>query len=65
VLTGWVQKVSNLILEMSIRVYRVADGDLVAADFVSLRGNTDLMWQRAAARLLEDTMLPAPVTDAR
>jgi hypothetical protein len=65
VLSGWVQKVSNLILEMSIRVHRVADGDLIAADFVSLRGNTDLMWQRSAARLLEDTMLPAPVTDAR
>lgn len=65
VMVGWVQKVSNLILGMSMRVYGVADGQLRDAGFVSLRGNTDIMWRRAAARLLKDSLLAGdPPADA-
>ena len=38
---GWVQKVSNLILNLNLQVRDVASGAIVAAGTVDIRGNTD------------------------
>lgn len=46
ILLAWVQKTSNLILNMNIEVRDANTGDVVLARSVDLRGNTDLSWQR-------------------
>lgn len=46
VLTGWVQKVSNLILNINIQIRDVESGNLVLAKSVDIRGNTDQSWTR-------------------
>lgn len=51
VLVGWVQKVSNLILNINAGVRRVSTGEDVLIRSVDLRGNTDASWERASARL--------------
>lgn len=63
ILVGWVQKVSNLILNMSIRVYDTREGRLWRNGWISLRGNTDPMWRRAAEKLV-DRVLLAPEQEA-
>lgn len=64
ILVGWVQKVSNLILNMSIRVYDTGgEGRLWRSGWISMRGNTDEMWRRAAEKLVERVLL-TPGQDA-
>lgn len=46
VLTGWVQKVSNLILNINIQVKDVSTGEVVLMKSVDIRGNTDRSWER-------------------
>ncbi|PLC51649.1 hypothetical protein CR159_01060 [Pollutimonas subterranea] len=46
VLTGWVQKVSNLILNINIQVRDVEGGKIVLNKSVDIRGNTDQTWSR-------------------
>jgi len=60
ILVGWVQKVSNLILNLSFRVYDPDEETLVANGWISLRGNTDAMWRRAANRLVDRVLLEPP-----
>ena len=64
ILVGWVQKVSNLILNMSFRVYDTREPRLWRSGWISLRGNNDAMWRRAAEKLVERVLLapdePAP-----
>jgi hypothetical protein len=55
---GWVQKVSNLILNLNLEVREVATGRMVAAGSVDIRGNTDESWRRGALYLLEHRILP-------
>src|SRR4051794_10536924 len=55
---GWVQKVSNLILNINLQVREVATGRLVKAGTVDIRGNTDESWQRGARYLLDHRILP-------
>ena len=55
---GWVQKVSNLILNLNLQIREVASGRLVAAGSVDIRGNTDESWRRGALYLLEHRILP-------
>lgn len=57
VVVGWVQKVSNLILNINVLVTDVASGDTVAQAFVDLRGNNDKSWQRSTEYLLENILL--------
>ena len=52
VVTGTVQKVSNLILNMNIYIREVDSGRMVAAASADLRGNTDESWSRALVWLL-------------
>ncbi|HWJ06158.1 MAG TPA: DUF3280 domain-containing protein [Steroidobacteraceae bacterium] len=46
ILLAWVQKTSNLILNMNIEVRDAETGQVVLARSVDLRGNTDQSWQR-------------------
>lgn len=52
VLVGWVQKVSNLILNMNIRIEDAASGKVLLVRSVDLRGNTDETWRRGMAYLV-------------
>jgi hypothetical protein len=58
VVSGWVQKVSNLILNMNAVARDVATGTVIAAGSVDLRGNTDESWSRAVAFLVRDRLHP-------
>lgn len=60
---GWVQKVSNLILNINLVIRDVATGQRVAAGSVDIRGDTDESWTRGLAYLLRNRILtaaPAP-----
>jgi hypothetical protein len=57
VITGWVQKVSNLILNMNIAVRDVDTGMLVAGMSVDMRGNTQESWLRALNYLVVNRLL--------
>ncbi len=50
----WVQKVSNLILNINVEVRNVARGDMVYAKSVDIRGNTDEAWLRGVRRLVDN-----------
>jgi hypothetical protein len=58
VTVGWVQKVSNLILNVNLAVRAVASGRSVAAGTVDIRGNTDESWRRGVLYLLDHRILP-------
>ena len=59
VLYGWVQKVSDLIINMTILVRSVKTGQIIAAGNASLRGDTDIAWKRGAVWLIAHRLLPA------
>lgn len=48
----WVQKVSNLILNLNLRVEDVASGRMLFQRSVDIRGNTDLSWRRGSTALV-------------
>ena len=50
----WVQKVSNLILNINIEVHSVATGEALYAKSVDIRGNTDESWLRGVRRLVDN-----------
>lgn len=52
VLLGWVQKVSNLILNINVRIEDAASGKVLLGQSVDLRGNTDETWKRGMAYLV-------------
>jgi hypothetical protein len=54
VLLAWVQKVSNLILNLNIEIRDASTGRAVLAKSVDLRGNTDQSWQRGVDFLVRD-----------
>ena len=54
--TGTVQKISNLILNMNIYV-RDADGRLLRQMSADFRGNTDESWSRALDWLVRNRLL--------
>jgi Protein of unknown function (DUF2380) len=51
VMVGWVQKVSNLIINVNIGVKDIASGRTLYVRSVDVRGNTDDSWLRAIRRL--------------
>jgi hypothetical protein len=59
VVIGWVQKVSNLILNIDTVIRAVPSGKLIAAGSVSIRGNTDQSWSRGLKSLVADQLLAA------
>lgn len=50
----WVQKVSNLILNLNIEVRDAATDQPVYASSVDIRGNTDESWLRGVRRLVDN-----------
>ena len=54
---GWVQKVSDLILNINIVMRDVATGQRVAAGSVDIRGDTDKSWTRGLSYLLRNRIL--------
>jgi hypothetical protein len=56
-ITGVVQKVSNLILNMNIYLRDVHTGQLVISMSADLRGNTDESWSRALSYLVRNRLL--------
>jgi hypothetical protein len=58
--TGWVQKVSNLILNMNIKVSEAKTGGVVSIKSVDMRGNTDESWSRAIDWLIRYDLLAPP-----
>jgi len=57
VITGTVQKVSNLILNINFYLHDVHTGQMVIAMSADMRGNTDESWTRAAGYLLRNRLL--------
>ncbi len=55
--TGWVQKVSNLILNINLVVRDVSTGQRVAGGSVDIRGDTDESWTRGLSYLLRNRIL--------
>jgi hypothetical protein len=53
VLIGWVQKVSNLILNINIQIEDAATGTVLLKKSVDLRGNTDETWRRGISFLVK------------
>jgi hypothetical protein len=51
---GWVQKVSNLILNINVVIEDANTGNILKAGSVDIRGNTDETWTRGLRYLLED-----------
>jgi hypothetical protein len=56
---GWVQKVSNLILNVNLVVEDAATGKVLHAESVDIRGNTDESWTRGLRYLLNERMFPS------
>jgi Protein of unknown function (DUF2380) len=52
IVIGWVQKVSNLILNINLQVKDVRTGEMLYAKSVDLRSNTDDSWLRGIRYLL-------------
>ena len=50
----WVQKVSNLILNLNIEVRDSATGEALYTRSVDIRGNTDESWLRGVRRLVDN-----------
>jgi Protein of unknown function (DUF2380) len=55
--TGWVQKVSNLILNMNVLVRDVDTKQVIAGKSVDMRGNTEESWSRALSWLVDNYLL--------
>ena len=53
---GWVQKVSNLILNVNLVVEETSTGRTLRAESVDIRGNTDESWTRGLRYLLDERM---------
>ena len=56
-ITGTVQKVSNLILNMDIHVRDASSGATIAAMSADMRGNTDESWSRTLDWLVRNRLL--------
>ena len=56
-LVGWVQKVSNLILNLNLTIRDAATRELVFAGGVDIRGNTDESWRHGIRYLLKNRLL--------
>lgn len=54
VLVGWVQKVSQLILNVNVELRDTATDSVLLTKSVDMRGNTDDTWQRAMRFMLRD-----------
>ena len=51
---AWVQKVSNLILNINVRISDIETGKALKSGSVDIRGNSDQSWERGLKFLLEE-----------
>lgn len=58
VVTGFVHKVSNLILGIRVQVKDTQSGKLLAGGSVDIRGNTDESWSRGLKYLMRNRLIP-------
>ena len=56
-ITGTVQKVSNLILNVNVYLHDGQSGRLITAASADMRGNTDESWSRATHYLVKERLL--------
>ena len=56
-LVGWVQKVSNLMLNLNVVIRDTSTREQVFATSVDIRGNTDESWRHGMRYLLENRLL--------
>jgi hypothetical protein len=56
-LVGWVQKVSNLILNLNVVIRDAATREQMFASSVDIRGNTDESWRHGIRYLLKNRLL--------
>jgi hypothetical protein len=56
-LVGWVQKVSNLMLNFNVVIRDTATREQVFAGSVDIRGNTDEIWRHGIRYLLKNRLL--------
>lgn len=54
VMTPWVQKVSELILNFNVQIFDVAAAKVIFSKSVDMRGNEDESWMRAVHYLVRD-----------
>ncbi len=54
VMTPWVQKVSELILNVNVQIYDVKADKVLFSKSVDMRGNDDVSWMRAVRFLVRD-----------
>ena len=54
VMTPWVQKVSELILNFNVQIFDVRAGKPIFSKSVDMRGNEDESWKRAVRYLVRD-----------
>jgi hypothetical protein len=57
---AWTQKVSNLILNLNIRIEDVATGETLRGGSVDIRGNNDQSWDRGLKYLLKERVFARP-----
>lgn len=60
-ITGWVQKVSNLILNLNFSVRDVKTGERVRLMSVDIRTNSDEMWLRGVRYLVKNRLTDPPL----
>lgn len=63
--TGLVQKVSNLILNINVAIRDVATGRVLQAQSVDIRGNTDETWTRGLSFLVSEMFRSSDAQAAR
>ena len=51
---GWVQRVSNLILNLNLAVWDVPQDRMTLTKSVDIRGDTDESWRRGVDYMLRD-----------
>jgi hypothetical protein len=51
---GWVQRVSNLILNLNLAIWAVAEDRMTLTKSVDIRGDNDESWRRGVAYMLRD-----------
>jgi len=56
-IVAWAQKISNLILNLNIRIEDAATGETLKGGSVDIRGNSDQSWDRGLKYLLEEHVL--------
>lgn len=63
-LMGYVQKVSNLILNINVEIRDAATGEVVRKGSTDIRGNTRETWSHGARSLMRYTILKEPLPAA-